>query len=173
MQSRGLEFSGAAAAILLIAYACIGVWSLILLRDRSRMGSTFRNGICWRPFFVFRGFMRRRTCCSSGIRCRGLRKVRLRAGSLGSLFWLWLVPLILGCRLLSRSAHRATPGAGLPVERPRLLASCLARRLDRHEAVDWRSGSCVDGQRECRSEHHDANSGNGYLHQHAWHLQRA
>ncbi|MGA7904728.1 MAG: cbb3-type cytochrome c oxidase subunit I, partial [Terrimicrobiaceae bacterium] len=35
---RGLEFSGAAAFILLIAYACIGVWSLILLRDRSSGG---------------------------------------------------------------------------------------------------------------------------------------
>ena len=35
---RGLEFPGAAAAILLIAYICIGVWSLILLRDRSRDG---------------------------------------------------------------------------------------------------------------------------------------
>jgi cytochrome c oxidase cbb3-type subunit I len=35
---RGLEFPGAAAAVLLVAYVCIGVWSLILLRDRSRDG---------------------------------------------------------------------------------------------------------------------------------------
>ena len=41
------------------------------------------------------------------------------------------------------------------------------------QTVDWRPGSCVDGQRECRSQHHDANSRHGYLPQHAWHLQRA
>ena len=125
---KGLEFSGAAAFILLIAYACIGVWSLILLRDRSSGGLYVSQWYLLAAFLCFPGFMPRRTCCSSGIRCKDPRKGRLRAGiwevcfGFGSYRSPWLPSTI--SFPTSRVARCV-----LTLERPRFLVPCFSGRM--------------------------------------------
>ena len=104
---RGLEFSGAAAFILLIAYACIGVWSLILLPIARVAGCMFRNGISWPLFFAFPGFTPRQHAARRRP-VQGSAQGAIAAWFWGSLIWLWLVPLALATvyYLVPASARR-------------------------------------------------------------------
>ena len=170
---RGLEFSGAASLILLVAYACIGVWGLILLRDRSSDGLYvsqwyLAGGLSLFSLALRHGKHAARLASGAGIRTRSDSELVFGQSSLAL-----ARAARLGCRLLSGPAHCTPPGACLPVERARFLVPYIPWRMDWHAALDWRSDSRMAGERECGCQHHDADSGDAYLHQHAGHTRRA
>lgn len=92
---RGLEFSGAASFILLIAYACIGVWSLILLRDRSRDGLYVSQWYLLAAFLCFPWLYATANMLLVWRPVQGSAQGPIAAWFWGSLIWLWLVPLAL------------------------------------------------------------------------------
>jgi cytochrome c oxidase cbb3-type subunit I len=92
---KGLEFSGAAAFILLIAYACIGVWSLILLRDRSSGGLYVSQWYLLTAFLCFPWLYATANMLLIWHPVQGSAQGPIACWYLGSLLWLWLVPLTL------------------------------------------------------------------------------
>jgi cytochrome c oxidase cbb3-type subunit 1 len=92
---RGLEFSGAASFILLIAYACIGVWSLILLRDRSRDGLYVSQWYLLAAFLCFPWLYATANMLIVWWPVQGSAQGPIAAWFWSSLIWLWLVPLAL------------------------------------------------------------------------------
>jgi cytochrome c oxidase cbb3-type subunit I len=92
---RGLEFSGAAAFVLLIAYACIGVWSLILLRDRSSGGLYVSQWYLLAAFLCFPWLYATANMLLVWLPVQGSAQGPIAAWFWGSLIWLWLVPLAL------------------------------------------------------------------------------
>ena len=105
---RGLEFSGAAAFILLIAYACIGVWSLILLRDRSSGGLYVSQWYLLSAFLCFPWLYATANMLLVWRPVQGSAQGAIAAWFWGSLIWLWLVPLALATvyYLVPRIARR-------------------------------------------------------------------
>jgi cytochrome c oxidase cbb3-type subunit 1 len=105
---RGLEFSGAAALILLIAYACIGVWSLILLRDRSSGGLYVSQWYLLAAFLCFPWLYATANMLLVWRPVQGPAQGAIAAWFWGSLIWLWLVPLALAAvyYLVPRIARR-------------------------------------------------------------------
>jgi len=93
---RGLEFPGAAAAILLIAYICIGVWSLILLRDRSRDGLYVSQWYLLTAFLCFPWLYATANMLLIWYPVQGSAQGPIASWFFGALVWLWLVPLVLG-----------------------------------------------------------------------------
>jgi cytochrome c oxidase cbb3-type subunit I len=92
---RGLEFSGAAAFILLIAYACIGVWSLILLRDRSSDGLYVSQWYLLAAFLCFPWLYATANMLLVWYPVQGSAQGPIASWYWGSLLWLWLAPLAL------------------------------------------------------------------------------
>ena len=92
---KGLEFSGAAAFILLFAYACIGVWSLILLRDRSSDGLYVSQWYLLAAFLCFPWLYATANMLLIWRPVQGSAQGPIASWYLGSLLWLWLVPLTL------------------------------------------------------------------------------
>ena len=170
---RGLEFSGAAAFILLIAYACIGVWSLILLRDRSSDG-----------LYVSQWYLAGGLSLFSLALCHGKHAARLASGAgsaqgpiaswyLGSLLWLWLVPLALAAVYylvphIARRPVRAYPSSVLAFWCLTFLGGWTGTRLLIGGPVPaWMVSASVAASIMMLIP------ATRYLHQHAWHLQRA
>jgi cytochrome c oxidase cbb3-type subunit 1 len=92
---EGLEFPGFAAAILLVAFACIGVWSLVLLRDRSSSGLFVSQwyllaAFLWFPWFYATAHML--LVCHP---VQGSAQAPIAAWFGSNLVWLWLAPLAL------------------------------------------------------------------------------
>jgi cytochrome c oxidase cbb3-type subunit I len=92
---RGLEFSGAAAAILLVAYACIGVWSFILLRDRSSDGLYVSQWYLLAAFLCFPWLYATANMMLVWHPVQGSAQGPIASWFFGTLTWLWLVPLAL------------------------------------------------------------------------------
>lgn len=105
---RGLEFSGAAAAILLIAYACIGVWSFILLRDRSSDGLYVSQWYLLAAFLCFPWLYATANTMLIWHPVQGSAQGPIATWFFGALVWLWLVPLVLAAiyYLIPHFAHR-------------------------------------------------------------------
>jgi len=105
---RGLEFSGAAASILLIAYACIGVWSFILLRDRSSDGLYVSQWYLLAAFLCFPWLYATANMLLIWHPVQGSAQGPIACWFGGALIWLWLVPLILAAiyYLIPHIAHR-------------------------------------------------------------------
>jgi cytochrome c oxidase cbb3-type subunit 1 len=92
---EGLEFPGFASAILLIAFACIGIWSLVLLRDRSSSGLYVSQwyllaAFLWFPWFYATAQML--LICHPVL---GSAQPPIAAWFGSNLTWLWLAPLAL------------------------------------------------------------------------------
>ncbi len=92
---RGLEFSGAAAAILLVAYACIGVWSFILLRDRSSDGLYVSQWYLLAAFLCFPWVYATANMMLIWHPVQGSAQGPIASWFFGALIWLWLTPLVL------------------------------------------------------------------------------
>ena len=92
---RGLEFPGAAAGILLVAYACIGVWSLILLRDRSSDGLYVSQWYLLAAFLCFPWLYATANMLLVWHPVQGSAQGPIASWFFGALVWLWLVPLVL------------------------------------------------------------------------------
>ena len=92
---RGLEFSGAAAAILLVAYACIGVWSFILLRDRSSDGLYVSQWYLLTAFLCFPWLYATANMMLIWQPVQGSAHGPIASWFFGALLWLWLAPLAL------------------------------------------------------------------------------
>jgi cytochrome c oxidase cbb3-type subunit 1 len=90
---RGLEFSGAAAFILLVAYACIGVWSLILLRERSSGGLYVSQWYLLAAFLCFPWVYATASMLLVWYPVQGSAQGPIASWFWGSLIWLWLSPL--------------------------------------------------------------------------------
>lgn len=93
--ARGLEFSGAAAAILLVAYACIGVWSFILLRDRSSDGLYVSQWYLLAAFLCFPWLYATANMMLIWHPVQGSAQGPIASWFFGALIWLWLAPLAL------------------------------------------------------------------------------
>ncbi len=92
---EGLEFPGYAAVILLIAYAFIGVWSLILLRDRLSSGLFAAQwyllaALLWFPWFYATANIFLVWCPVQG---SAQGPIAWWFGN--NLIWLWLAPICL------------------------------------------------------------------------------
>jgi cytochrome c oxidase cbb3-type subunit 1 len=94
--ARGLEFPGAAAAILLVAYVCIAVWSLILLRDRSRDGLYVSQWYLLAAFLCFPWLYATANMLLTWYPVQGSAQGPIASWFFGALVWLWLVPIVLG-----------------------------------------------------------------------------
>ncbi|MGA7215976.1 MAG: cbb3-type cytochrome c oxidase subunit I [Terrimicrobiaceae bacterium] len=92
---RGLEFSGAASFVLLIAYVCIGVWGLILLRDRSSDGLYVSQWYLLAAFLCFPWLYATANMLLVWNPVQGSAQGPIASWYLGSLLWLWLAPLAL------------------------------------------------------------------------------
>jgi cytochrome c oxidase cbb3-type subunit I len=92
---RGLEFSGAAAAILLVAYACIGVWSFILLRDRSSDGLYVSQWYLLTAYLCFPWLYATANMMLIWHPVQGSAQGPIASWFFGALLWLWLAPLAL------------------------------------------------------------------------------
>ncbi len=115
---EGLEFSGAAAAILLIAYACIGIWSLILLRDRASDGLYVSQWYLLVAFLCFPWLYATANMLLIWRPVQGSAQGPIASWYSGSLFWLWLVPLTLAgvyylVPHIARRPVRAYPSSAL------------------------------------------------------------
>lgn len=115
---KGLEFSGAAAFILLIAYACIGVWSLILLRDRSSDGLYVSQWYLLAAFLCFPWLYATANMLLIWYPVQGSAQGPIACWYLGSLLWLWLAPLALAAAYylvphIARRPVRAYPSSVL------------------------------------------------------------
>jgi cytochrome c oxidase cbb3-type subunit I len=93
---RGLEFPGAAAAVLLVAYVCIAVWSLILLRDRSRDGLYVSQWYLLAAFLCFPWLYATANMLLIWYSVQGSAQGPIASWFFGALVWLWLVPIVLG-----------------------------------------------------------------------------
>ena len=93
---RGLEFPGAAAAVLLVAYVCIGVWSLILLRDRSRDGLYVSQWYLLAAFLCFPWLYATANMLLIWYPVQGSAQGPIASWFFGALLWLWLASLVLG-----------------------------------------------------------------------------
>jgi cytochrome c oxidase cbb3-type subunit 1 len=92
---EGLEFPGFAAVILLVAFACIGIWTLVLLRDRSSSGLFVSQwyllaAFLWFPWFYATAHIL--LVCHS---VQGSAQPPIVAWFGSNLVWLWLAPLAL------------------------------------------------------------------------------
>ena len=107
--ARGLEFPGAAAAILLVAYVCIGVWSLILLRDRSRDGLYVSQWYLLAAFLCFPWLYATANMLLNWYPVQGSAQGPIASWFFGALVWLWLTPVVLGAvyYLVPNFAQRA------------------------------------------------------------------
>jgi len=131
---KGLEFSGAAAFILLIAYACIGVWSLILLRDRSIDGLYVSQWYLLVAFLCFPWLYATANMLLIWHPVQGSAQGPIASWYLGSLFWLWLVPLTLAAVYylvphIARRPVRAYPSSVLAFWCLALLGGWTGTRL--------------------------------------------
>jgi cytochrome c oxidase cbb3-type subunit 1 len=93
---RGLEFPGPAAAVLLVAYVCIGVWSLILLRDRSRDGLYVSQWYLLAAFLCFPWLYATANMLLIWYPVQGSAQGPIASWFFGALLWLWLGSLVLG-----------------------------------------------------------------------------
>lgn len=91
----GLEFPGFAAAILFVAFACIAVWSLVLLRDRSSSGLYVSQWYLLAAFLWFPWFYATANLLLVGHPIQGSAQPPIAAWFGGNLIWLWLAPLAL------------------------------------------------------------------------------
>jgi cytochrome c oxidase cbb3-type subunit 1 len=113
---RGLEFSGAAAFILLVAYACIGVWSLILLRNRSSNSLYVSQWYLLAAFLCFPWLYATANMLLVWYPVQGSAQGPIACWFWGSLIWLWLAPLSLGAAYyviphIARRPVRAYPAS--------------------------------------------------------------
>jgi cytochrome c oxidase cbb3-type subunit 1 len=93
--ARGLEFSGAAHAILLVAFACMAVWSFILLRDRSSDGLYVSQWYLLTAFLCFPWFYATASMMLIWHPVQGSAQGPIASWFFGALIWLWLTPLAL------------------------------------------------------------------------------
>ena len=131
---KGLEFSGAAAFILLFAYACIGVWSLILLRDRSIDGLYVSQWYLLAAFLCFPWLYATANMLLIWRPVQGSAQGPIASWYLGSLLWLWLVPLTLAAVYylvphIARRPLRAYPSSVLAFWCLALLGGWTGTRL--------------------------------------------
>ena len=92
---RGLEFSGGTALVLLIAYICIGVWSLSLLHARMGGGLYVTQWYLLAAFLCFPWLYGTANLLLVWSPVAGSAQGPIAAWYWGSLFWLWLAPLAL------------------------------------------------------------------------------
>jgi cytochrome c oxidase cbb3-type subunit I len=131
---KGLEFSGAAAFILLIAYTCIGVWSLILLRDRSTDGLYVSQWYLLTAFLCFPWLYATANMLLVWYPVQGSAQGPIACWYLGSLLWLWLAPLTLAAVYylvphIARRPVRAYPSSVLAFWCLALLGGWTGTRL--------------------------------------------
>jgi cytochrome c oxidase cbb3-type subunit 1 len=92
---EGLEFPGFAAVVLLISYAFIGIWSLVLLRDRVSSGLFAAQwyllaALLWFPWFYVTGNLFLVWCPVQG---SAQGPIAWWFGN--NLIWLWFTPICL------------------------------------------------------------------------------
>lgn len=92
---EGLEFPGFASGILLVAFACIGIWSLVLLRDRSSSGLYVSQWYLLAAFLWFPWFYATANMMLVCHPVQGSAQAPIAAWFGSNLVWLWLAPLAL------------------------------------------------------------------------------
>ncbi len=91
----GLEFPGFASGMLLAAFACIGIWSLVLLRDRSSSGLYVSQWYLLAAFLWFPWFYATANMLLVCHPAQGSAQAPIAWWFGGNLIWLWLAPLAL------------------------------------------------------------------------------
>lgn len=94
---EGLEFPGFSAVILLVAYAFIGVWSLVLLRDRVSSGLFAAQWYLLAAFLWFPWVYATANIFLTWCPVQGSAQGPIAWWFGNSLIWLWLAPLALAC----------------------------------------------------------------------------
>lgn len=92
---EGLEFPGYANAILLVSFACIGIWSLVLLRDRSSSGLYVTQWYLLAAFLWFPWFYATASLLLVCHPVQGSAQAPIAWWFHNNLIWLWLAPLVL------------------------------------------------------------------------------
>jgi cytochrome c oxidase cbb3-type subunit 1 len=92
---EGLEFPGFASSILFIAFVCIGIWSLVLLRDRSSSGLYVSQWYLLAAFLWFPWFYATANMLLVNNPVQGSAQAPIAAWFGSNLVWLWLAPLAL------------------------------------------------------------------------------
>jgi cytochrome c oxidase cbb3-type subunit I len=92
---RGLEFSSASATILLLAYACIGIWSLVLLRNRLKGSLYVSQWYLLTAFLCFPWLYATANMLLIWYPVQGSAQGPIAAWFWGNLIWLWLAPMVL------------------------------------------------------------------------------
>ena len=90
-----MEFPGFASAILLVAYACIGLWTFVLLRDRSSSGLYVSQWYLLAAFLWFPWFFATAQILLVHHPVQGSAQAPIAAWFGSNLIWLWLAPLAL------------------------------------------------------------------------------
>lgn len=91
----GLDFPGHAAAVLLFAYLCIGVWALLLLRNRRAQPLYVSQWYLLAAFLWFPWTYVTANALLVWCPARGPAQIPLQGWFSGCLVWLWLAPLSL------------------------------------------------------------------------------
>ncbi len=92
---EGLEFPAFASGILLVAFACIGIWSLVLLRDRSSSGLYVTQWYLLAAFLWFPWFYATANLLLVVNPVQGSAQAPIAWWFGSNLIWLWLAPLAL------------------------------------------------------------------------------